>query len=141
MTLKKKFQRHLLISGSGVRVPGSPPKKKTISVFFLLPETLQRLSNLCPCSARRTPNKSRSQTFSLGHSASACLPACASYCASPAVHQTRPYRSFFIAGDFAKIKKKSLPLLRMANPGQVQVANFRLEIPLKSIHILLKLYG
>ncbi len=47
---------------------------------------------------------------------------------------------FFYCRRPAKIVK-SLPLLRLANPGQVQVANFRLEIPLKSIHILLKLYG
>ena len=80
-------------------VRGSSPRQSTkkkdhLGLFFIAGDQ-QRLSNLCSCSASRTPDKSRSQTFSLGHSASACLPACASYCASPAVHQTRPYRSFF----------------------------------------------
>ena len=66
MTLKKKFQRHLLIERSRVRAPGSPPKKRPSWSFFLLPGAQQRLT-------------------------------------------------------------KSLPLLRKANPGQVQVTNFQFE--------------
>ena len=111
------------------RVRGSSPRQSTNldhHGLFLLPRALQRLINLCPCSAWRTPDKSRSQTFSLSHSAFACLPACASYTVPPAVHQTRPSWSFFIAEDFTKIDK-SLPMFHMANPGQVQVTNFQFE--------------
>ena len=131
------------------RVQGSSPwqsTKKRPSWSFLLPRGLGKDFNLCHhvlYMANPGPNKLylnpqtnlspyRSRSEPKPNEARVARPFASNLSACPLI--TFPWQStkkktvlvFFIAWGSAKIDK-SLPLLRKANPGQVQVTNFQFE--------------